>query len=232
MALETGTYISDLISTNPTGADNRSTADDHIRLIKATILATFPNITGAITATHTELNSLVDLFDSVTTTATQFNYLNSTTGVAGGGTVIDMLASGTLMTFQQTSAPTGWTKQTTHNNKALRVVSGTASSGGTDNFSTVFANTSTDSYTLLEADIPAHTHGSAGAHTHGLPVFSGEGSSNVISGYSSNQNPNFILTSDSSGTHTHTSFGGDGGHSHGLSNFDIQYVDLIIASKN
>lgn len=58
MGLETGTYISDLVSTNPAGGDDRSTSDDHHRLIKATILASFPNITGAMTATQTELNAI------------------------------------------------------------------------------------------------------------------------------------------------------------------------------
>jgi hypothetical protein len=48
--------------------------------------------------------------------------------------------SGTLMLFQQTSAPTGWTKQTTHDNKALRVVSGSASTGGSVGFTTAFAS--------------------------------------------------------------------------------------------
>jgi len=48
--------------------------------------------------------------------------------------------SGTKMLFQQTSAPTGWTKITSGvNNKALRVVSGTAGSGGNIAFTTVFA---------------------------------------------------------------------------------------------
>jgi hypothetical protein len=56
MALETGTYISDLVSTNPTGTDTLDKADDHLRLIKSTVKATFPNITGAVTPTHTELN--------------------------------------------------------------------------------------------------------------------------------------------------------------------------------
>lgn len=56
MALETGTYISDLVITNPTGADAKSTSDDHHRLIKSTIKATFPNISGAVLPTHTELN--------------------------------------------------------------------------------------------------------------------------------------------------------------------------------
>lgn len=56
MGLETATYISDLIATNPTTADKRRQGDDHLRLIKAALLATFPNITGALSATHTELN--------------------------------------------------------------------------------------------------------------------------------------------------------------------------------
>ncbi|MEF3075172.1 hypothetical protein V2P20_09055 [Methylobacter sp. Wu1] len=56
MALETGTYISDLVPANPPGSDPKSQGDDHLRLIKSTIKATFPNITGAVTPTHTELN--------------------------------------------------------------------------------------------------------------------------------------------------------------------------------
>ncbi len=59
MSLETGTYISDLVATNPVNAsDPMSQGDDHLRLIKSTLLTTFPNITGAVTATHTELNVL------------------------------------------------------------------------------------------------------------------------------------------------------------------------------
>lgn len=59
MGLETGTYISDLDSDNPVGAtDNVDAGDDHIRLLKSTIQATFPNVTGAMTSTHTELNYL------------------------------------------------------------------------------------------------------------------------------------------------------------------------------
>lgn len=49
--------------------------------------------------------------------------------------------SGTKMLFQQTSAPTGWTKVTSGvDNKALRVVSGTAGSGGTNAFSNTLAS--------------------------------------------------------------------------------------------
>lgn len=59
MALETGTYINSLTATNPTATDPKSEGDDHIRLLKSTIKATFPNVTGATTATHTEMNLLV-----------------------------------------------------------------------------------------------------------------------------------------------------------------------------
>jgi hypothetical protein len=44
------------------------------------------------------------------------------------------------LVFGQTAAPTGWTKLTTQNDAALRVVSGAASSGGTVGFTTAFAS--------------------------------------------------------------------------------------------
>lgn len=56
MALETATYISDLVSTNPTASDGISQGDDHLRLLKSTLKTTFPNVSGAVTPTHTELN--------------------------------------------------------------------------------------------------------------------------------------------------------------------------------
>ena len=68
MALETGTYISDLVATNPVGAtDTKSTLDDHIRLIKSTVKATFPNVSGAVTPTHTVLNYMIGVTSSVQT---------------------------------------------------------------------------------------------------------------------------------------------------------------------
>ena len=56
MALETATYISSLVITNPAAGDNVSAGDDHIRLLKKTIKNSFPYVTGAVSATHTELN--------------------------------------------------------------------------------------------------------------------------------------------------------------------------------
>jgi hypothetical protein len=47
MGLETGTYIADLVPTNPTSLDPRSEGDDHLRLIKEVLQNTFPNADGA-----------------------------------------------------------------------------------------------------------------------------------------------------------------------------------------
>jgi hypothetical protein len=45
MALESATYISGLVTTNPTGSDSISQGDDHIRLIKTVLKNSLPNIT-------------------------------------------------------------------------------------------------------------------------------------------------------------------------------------------
>lgn len=58
MALEAATTINQLVSTNPQGTDTKSQGDDHLRLIKGTLLNTFPNITGPVTVSHGELNAL------------------------------------------------------------------------------------------------------------------------------------------------------------------------------
>ena len=59
MALETASYISQLVSTNPTGSDDRSTADDHLRLLKAVLKTQFPNLTAsAVNPTVVEFNLL------------------------------------------------------------------------------------------------------------------------------------------------------------------------------
>ena len=52
MGLETGTYIDSLVSTNPVGSDLRSVGDDHLRLIKSTVKASFPDVDEAVVTIH------------------------------------------------------------------------------------------------------------------------------------------------------------------------------------
>ena len=53
MALESATYISGLVSTNPSGSDSISQGDDHLRLIKSVLKNTLPNADEAINGIHT-----------------------------------------------------------------------------------------------------------------------------------------------------------------------------------
>lgn len=60
---------------------------------------------------------------------------------ASGNTLPSAFPSGTRMMFAQTAAPTGWTKDTVnYNNHAIRVVTGTASTGGSVDFTSAFTS--------------------------------------------------------------------------------------------
>ena len=146
----------------------------------------------------------------------------------GGSMRIFYGESGTIMLFQQTTAPVGWTKITTHNDKALRVVSGAASSGGADAFSTIFnsgTTFTTNNHTLTTGEIPSHAH-------------SGLGSIKVTDALGGNvaQGAGLANSSTAGGDTTETCFittvaaGGGGAHSHTMT-MDLQFVDLILASK-
>lgn len=133
------------------------------------------------------------------------------------------IVSGTIMLFQQTSAPTGWTKSTTHNNKALRIVSGTASSGGSTAFTSVFTSRTpagtVGSTTLASADMPVHDHST------------GFGGGDITSVTTSGSQVAADSTNGSTGDR-----GGGTGHTHSFTgtamDFAVQYVDVIIATKD
>ena len=66
MALENGTYVNSLVPANPASTDGLAQADDHIRLIKSTLQNTFPNLTGAVTATQADLNNTTSIPSTLT----------------------------------------------------------------------------------------------------------------------------------------------------------------------
>ena len=146
-----------------------------------------------------------------------------------GSTAVSNIPSGSLMLFQQTTAPVGWTKQTTHNDKALRVVSGTASSGGTTNFTSVFTSRtpsgSVDNTTLAANQLGNHTH---------YYIASNDNTGGVHGGGSKSTNYyNSGVYGDNTGG---INEGSGNAHNHGFTgtamDFAVQYVDLIIASKD
>ena len=58
MTVEAAGFIDDIDPTQPPGTDNFSEGDDHLRNFKKSVQDSLPNIAGAMTATHTELNNL------------------------------------------------------------------------------------------------------------------------------------------------------------------------------
>lgn len=72
------TYINGLVGTNPTSGDPLSEGDNHIRLIKDVLQRTFKGgtggsatgLTGAVTATHTELNAAATAVSTATNAST------------------------------------------------------------------------------------------------------------------------------------------------------------------
>ena len=98
MALETGTYINSLVASNPVSTDGIAQADDHMRLIKSTVKATFPNITGAVNADHTEINVLdgitsstaeLNILDGITSTTAELNILDGVTATTAELNILD-----------------------------------------------------------------------------------------------------------------------------------------------
>lgn len=135
--------------------------------------------------------------------------------------------AGTRWLFQQTSAPTGWTKDTAFNGHSLRLVSGSVTSGG--NVTMPFGNvtfTGTAGATVLTANqsgLRDHTHGqTCGGCWRSVGGCDGNRSARGASG--------------SQATGTAGPFNASAAHSHTISfgtlDFNVSYVDLIIAVKN
>jgi hypothetical protein len=140
--------------------------------------------------------------------------LPDSTGTIALTSDVSSFPSGTVMLFGQTSAPTGWTKDTTnYNNSALRVVTGAASTGGSVDFTTAFASgLSAGATTLTTTQIPSHTH-----------TFTGGGGGGG----------NALTYSCSGGGSINTgATGGGGSHTHTLPSFAVKYVDVIRATKD
>jgi hypothetical protein len=171
----------------------------------------------------------------------------------GAAPAASAIPSGTRLLFQQTAAPTGWTKDTTHNDKALRVVSGTAGSGGSVAFTTAFASKAVSgtvtvsastgqiaapvtvgNTTLTTTQIPSHTHQT---NVFTSPVAYPQ---NAAPNYGPRTGRQVTLATGGGAAHSHPGTGGQ--HNHPVSapatfsgtaiNLAVQYVDLIIASKD
>lgn len=134
----------------------------------------------------------------------------------------------TVMLFNQTTAPTGWTKVTSaaYNDSALRITTGAVGAGGSDAFSTHFGSgKTTGSKTLSSNELPPinfnyntpHNYGTSGDNvSQGGPfqhVWRDDANAGPASGVTN-------------------TVGGGASFTVPLTNFNIKYVDCIAASKD
>lgn len=161
--------------------------------------------------------------------------------------------SGTKMLFQQTTAPSGWTKDTTnYNNHALRVVTGTVGNGGSVDFSTAFASQSvsgsisntvsgsTAGHTLTISEMPSHNHTGVVQQredfnpTTGSTTQSPLGFGDTRGGSRASASPLTIDNTGGGGAHSHdagtlavsSTFSGN------AIDLSVKYVDIIICTKD
>ena len=139
------------------------------------------------------------------------------------------LASGTVTLFVQAAAPVGWTKLTTINDRALRIVSTTGGVvGGTTVFSSVFS-----ARTISVAQLPAHNHAVTDpGHSHLMGMAQALGGYGLTAG---GGYTNSIPTIQLSGLGTTVSGTGIAIQNTGTGatvDFSVQYVDAILAQKN
>jgi hypothetical protein len=207
--------------------------------IKATLKAYFDTIYYTIAAATTALALKANLASpaftgtpSAPTAApgTNTDQLATTAYVlANAPTPTPEFPSGTRMTFNQTSAPTGWTKDTTAglDDSIMRIVTGSVSSGGSNAFSTFNGQTSVGATTLSTDEMPSHTHVeqlNASGSTASYMISSGGALIGVtLTGTTYD-------TSSSSPVSTQAT-GGGGSHTHTITTA-IKYNDFIIASKD
>jgi len=209
-----------------------------------TLAGTLAVTNGGTGLTTTPSNGQIDIgngtgFSRATLTAgSGISITNGAGSITLTATAQQPFAPGTIIVFGQTAAPTGWTKITTYDNAALRIVSGSAASGGSVDFTTAFASqavsgsigNTTDtgtvgSTTLTTSQIPSHTH------TALVPGSGGCGSNGQYVGDSATINTGAT--------------GGGGSHNHSLTmnahnhtftgtaiNLAVKYVDVIFASKD
>lgn len=246
MALESAVYISDLNVANPSATDLTSQGDDHLRLIKSTLKATFPNINGACNATPLQMNQGFVPIGLIAMWSGSASAVPTGWALCDGTTYSKSDGSGSLTTpdlrgmfiqgsgasaLNPTATPTIGTTGGTNSMTATLSVDGTA-----------LTQANLPNYNLTVTD-PGHTHVAAVSdpgHTHTLTGWSaglvyggstyyvlGSGSSTVTS----NATTGITVTNTAHTTGITVSSGGSGTtHTHtGTTTFDNRPAFFTLA---
>ena len=136
------------------------------------------------------------------------------------------------MVFNQTSAPTGWTKDTTAslNDSIMRIVTGTVASGGATAFSTFNGQSSVGATTLTLSQLPSHNHAgivqlfkgnTTGSQSAPIDTSDLKTIATGSAAWTNVGNASIRLASEGSG----------GSHTHTITT-NIKYNDFIICQKD
>ena len=167
MALESATYVSGLVDSNPSGSDSISQGDDHLKLIKSVLQSTLPNANAALNGVHTGAVA------PTSTSAGQLWFDTSGTGVLkvrdkadsaydNVDTTSTALPTGIISLWYGSiaSIPSGWSlcdgSGSTPDLRDKFIVG--AGTGGSYAVDANAAMGNTGAHTLTTSEMPAHTH--------------------------------------------------------------------------
>jgi hypothetical protein len=166
MALETATYISDLVPSNPLAGDPLNQGDDHIRLLKSVLQATLPG-TGSLAGALVPVGGIILWSGSVVSIPANWHLCDGTTGtpdlrdrfVVGAGSTYAVAATGGSLTTSSDGSHSHTGATGGHTLTAGEIPGGNFSGG---------AGSALTYQTATPAATAAHTHpiSADGAHTH------------------------------------------------------------------
>ena len=189
-------------STQTLTAGNIAGAGDNITNLDGSNISQGTINANRIPDASTTAQGVVQLNTSISSTSTTKAATPSAVKAAYDA-AIQVIPTGSVMLFYQSAAPTGWTKLTTNNNKALRVVSGSGGgTGGSNNFTSAFD--SSRAVPLLQHNHTANSGNQNSNHSHSANASSSSGGNGAHGhSFSDNHSHNVSGNSNNNGNHTH-----------------------------
>lgn len=166
MPLETAQYIHQLEPANPPATDLISQADDHIRMVKAVLQATFPNVEGPVTLTHGQLNASYNQIPVGLISAWYGSAASVPAGwaICDGGTYARSDGSGNIVTPNLVDRAIIGAGTTAPQGQQVGSATSSANTGSSGSHSHTISGGahshagSALGHALVESEIPAHRH--------------------------------------------------------------------------
>ena len=190
-------------STQTLTAGNIAGAGDNITNLDGSNISQGTIDADRIPDASTTVQGVVQLETSISSTSTTKAATPSAVKAAYDA-AIQVIPTGSVMLFYQTAAPTGWTKLTTQNNKALRVVSGSGGgTGGSNTFTSTFA--ASRAVPLLQHNHTANSSNQTANHSHSANANSNAGNNGSHThSFSDTHSHNVSGNSNNTGNHSHS----------------------------